>query len=104
VSRPAVLTFAPGTRCSLAIRGFMPRSCSTAPWITRCGALTTAETVVSAALDAIMLTLRVKILDHRLPPGGSRYSRLRGQPESHLLVRHDCVWIVAGREAGAPAT
>ena len=39
VSRPAVLTFAPGTRCSLAIRGFMPRSCSTAPWITRCGAL-----------------------------------------------------------------
>jgi len=59
---------------------------------------------LSAALDAIMLTLRVKILDHRLPPGGSRYSSLRGQPESHLLVRHDCVWIVAGREAGAPAT
>ena len=66
---------------------------------------TMEETVVSAArdaaLDAVLVTLRVKILDHRLPPGGSRYSNMRERPESHLLVRHDCVWIVDGQEAGA---
>jgi hypothetical protein len=66
---------------------------------------TTEETVVStareAAFDAVLVTLRVRVLDHRLPPGG--YSNMREQPERHLLVRHDCVWIVDGADAGAAA-
>jgi hypothetical protein len=66
---------------------------------------TTEETVVSAtrdaALDAVLVTLRVKVLDHSLPPGG--YSNMRERPESHLLIRHDCVWIVDGADAGAAA-
>jgi hypothetical protein len=66
---------------------------------------TTEETVVSAvgdaALDAVLVTVRVKVLDHSLPPG--RYSNMRERPESHLLIRHDCVWIVDGADAGAAA-
>lgn len=66
---------------------------------------TTEETVVStareAALDAVLVTLQVKVLDHHLPPGG--YTNMREQPENHLLVRDDCVWIVDGRDAGAAA-
>jgi hypothetical protein len=64
---------------------------------------TTEETVISnardTALDADLVMLRVKVLDHRLPPGG--YSNMRERPESHLLVRHDCVWIVDGAGAGS---
>jgi hypothetical protein len=68
-------------------------------------AWTTEETVIRAdadpALDAVLVTVRVKVLDHRLPPGG--YTNMREQPESHLLIRHDCVWIVDGEQAGAAA-
>jgi hypothetical protein len=66
---------------------------------------TTEETVIrtdhSAALDAVLVTLGVKVLNHSLPPGG--YSNMRERPETHLLVRHDCVWIVDGANAGAAA-
>jgi hypothetical protein len=68
---------------------------------------TTEETVIrtarDAALDAVLVTMRVKVLDHRTPPRGPRHSNMREEPESHLLVRHDCLWVVDGAAAGAAA-
>jgi hypothetical protein len=66
---------------------------------------TTEETVASAIrdadLDATLVTLRVRVLDHRLPPGGLNDSTRRERSESHILVRSDCMWVVDGAEAAA---
>jgi hypothetical protein len=66
---------------------------------------TTEESVVSVApalgFDATLVTKRVRVLDHSVPPDfiAANDSTRRELPESHLLVRGNCVYVIDGAEA-----
>ena len=66
---------------------------------------TTEETVVSVtpapAFNATLVTKRVKVLDHSVPPDfiAANDSTRRELPESHLLISGDCVYVIDGADA-----
>jgi hypothetical protein len=66
---------------------------------------TTEETVVRVApapeFGATLVTKRVKVLDHSVPPDFimANDSTRRELAESHLLVRGNCVYVIDGADA-----
>jgi len=68
---------------------------------------TTEDTIVSAVAapqwNGTLVTRRTKVLDHAVPPHFivENDSTKRELPESHLLVRGNCVYVLDGSDAQA---